>query len=127
MIQPVFRLLATQPQLLMEHAQAYAELVSTEASRLSSRWQQRTLLWVLSACFGVVAFVLAGVGAMFWAVVPAARVDAFWPLILIPSIPLVLAIACGWAARHGPATPVFAEVRQQLAADWDMLREAGEP
>ena len=127
MIQPVFRVLTTHPQLLVEHAQAYAELVSSEASRVSSLWQRRLLLWGLCAGFGVVACVLGGVAILFWVTLPVTHGGAVWPLVAVPAVPLVLALAFGWAARQAQDIQAFANLRQQLGVDWVMLRDAGEP
>ena len=37
MTHPVFRLIATRPQLLVDHAQAYAELLNAEIGSVAAR------------------------------------------------------------------------------------------
>lgn len=127
MLHPIFHLVATQPQLLGQHAQAYGELVSTELSNQASVWTRRALLSTLALCFLVVCAVLAGVAIMMWAALVTDPRTA-WVLILVPSAPGIAAIACYLAARHRSATDAqaFAELRRQMQADLALLRELGE-
>lgn len=127
MLHPLFHLVATQPQLLGQHAQAYGELVGTELSAQASVWGRRALLTALALCLLGVTVVLAGVALMLWAtLVPEPR--AAWVLLVVPSVPGVGAIACYLLARQRSAADAeaFAELRRQMQADLALLRELGE-
>ena len=121
-IHPLLRLVATQPQLLADHAEAYAGLVGEEMGRTAAVWKQRVVLNMVALSLVAVATVLGGVALMLWAVMPAAQIQAPWALIAAPVVPLVLALYCLFAGRRqGGAS--FADLKQQLAADLSMLRE----
>ncbi len=126
MIHPLLRLVATQPQLLADHAEAYAGLVGEELSRSTSEWKRRVVLSAVALCLLGVAAVLGGVALMLWAVTPAANLQAPWALIAAPLVPAVIAAVCLLASRSSPGD-TFAGLRQQLAADLSMLREVSAP
>jgi hypothetical protein len=122
MIHPLLRLIATQPQLLADHAEAYAGLVGEELGRVTTNWKQRAALSALALCLGGVAAVLAGVALMLWAVLPPSSLQAPWALIAAPATPAVVALVCLLVARR-PVEPRFAALRQQVSADLVMLRQ----
>jgi uncharacterized membrane protein YqjE len=122
MIHPLLRLIATQPQLLADHAEAYAGLVGEELGKTTAVWKQRVLLLALALCLAGVAAVLGGVSLMVWAVTPAANIHSLWALIAAPTVPAVLAL---WSAYEGlrESSEAFADLKQQIAADLVMPRE----
>lgn len=126
MIHPLLRLVATQPQLLAEHAEAYAGLVGDEVARVSAALKRRLALKLVALCLGAVALVLGGVAVMFWAVLPPASVAVPWALVAAPGVPALVALACLMAAR-APAADGFAGLKAQLAADMAMLRKVSAP
>ena len=122
MIHPLLRLVATQPQLLADHAEAYAGLVGDEIGRSAASLKHRVLLNAVALCLVGVAAVLAGVALMLWAVIPPASMQAPWALIAAPAVPAVIAVICGLVGLRKPGE-AFAELKQQVAADLVMLRE----
>ena len=122
MIHPLLRLVATQPQLLADHAEAYAGLVGAEIGRSATSFKQRILLNAVALCLVGVATVLAGVALMLWAVIPTASMQAPWALVAAPALPAVVAILCVVIGKNKP-TDTFAELKEQIAADLVMLRE----
>ena len=125
MLHPIFHLVATQPQLLGQHAQAYGELLGTELSSQAGFWGRRAILAALAVCFLSVSLVLAGVALMLWsALVPEPRA-ALWVLLAVPAVPALAALVCYGMARHRSATDAqaFAELRRQVQADIALLRE----
>jgi hypothetical protein len=122
MIHPLLRLVATQPQLLADHAEAYAGLVSEELGKTANSIKIRLVLGVVALALIGVTAVLAGVALMLWAVIPASTIQAPWALIAAPAVPLVVAIICGLVGMQKPPDS-FADLKQQLAADLVMLRE----
>jgi hypothetical protein len=125
MIHPVFHLIATQPQLLADHVEAYAELVADELRSTSTVWKWRVLLNAVALCCMGVAVVLAGVALMLWAVIPPADIHAPWALVAGPLIPLAAAALCLLIARSQVRRSGFDSIREQFSADVAMLREAG--
>jgi uncharacterized membrane protein YqjE len=122
MIHPLLKLVATQPQLLADHAEAYAGLVGEEIGKTASAWKTRALMGAIALVLLCVALVLAGVALMLWAVTPDARILAPWAFFAAPGIPALVGVACLIASRRAPE-PGFSDLKQQLAADLAMLRE----
>jgi hypothetical protein len=122
MIHPLLRLIATQPQLLADHAEAYAGLVSEDLSKTATVWKWRVVYYVVALSLIAVGVVLAGVALMFWAVTPPANMQAPWALIVGPAVPLLIAVVCVLLARR-KSIDAFADLKQQAAADMAMLRE----
>lgn len=120
---PLFRLISTRPQLLADHAEAYAALVAAEVPRVSAAWKRRALLLALALVCLAVAAGLAGVAWMLWAVLPESQIRAPWVLLVVPAVPVLTAIACLLAARSTGEAGAFSELREQVKADIGMLRE----
>ena len=124
MIHPLFRLLVSEPQMLADHVEAYAELVSEEVGAVAARMKRRMLLQAVSLVgiglglfFGVIAL-------MLWAAVPELR--APWVLIAVPVVPLLVGIGCRFGANKPPEeTHGMKVIREQMAADAAMLRSVG--
>jgi len=125
MLQPVLRLLTTQPQLLVDHAQAYAELMALETARVARQWRRRALLLAAAVFCLLVAAVLTGVALMMWALAPGLSSQGLWTLVLVPLLPLLAALVCAWAARSAQSSAAFANVRAQLHADLLLWRQVG--
>ena len=124
MIHPLLALVATQPQLLTDHAEAYAELATAELALASAGWKQQAMWTAALLACAVIALALAGVALMLWAVSPPADIRAPWALLAAPLLPLLMAVVC-WLAARPSADRAFNLLRQQLHADLRMLREAG--
>ena len=60
---------------------------------------------------------------MLWAVNPNLAWPAAWPLLVVPLVPTVAALACLIAAQARSERAAFADVRSQATADMAMLRE----
>lgn len=123
MLHPLLHLVTSQPQLLADHAEAYADLFGEELGAASAQWKRKALLSAVALCGVGVASVLAGVALMLWAVIPPADIQAPWALIIAPLLPLLVAAACVLAARAQPGGAAFDAMRQQVKADVAMLRE----
>lgn len=121
---PLLHLIAKRPQLLAEHAEAYAALVAAEVGRVSSTWKRRALLYGLALFSLLVAAVLAGVALMLWAVMPALQAPATWILIVVPLVPIAAALMLLIAAPGFTERGAFESVREQINADIVLLREA---
>ncbi|MDP2004247.1 MAG: hypothetical protein Q8K45_01115 [Rubrivivax sp.] len=127
MLPPWLTLVTGRPHLLAEHAEAYAELVQAEAAALGAAWRRQALLGALAVGNAAVAAVLAGVAVMLWATTVPAAGQTLWLLAAVPLLPLAAAGLCVMLARKPAAAAPFGSLREQLRADWGMLREAESP
>lgn len=124
LMHPLLRLMASRPQLLTDHAEAYVELAAVEIGQVSADWTRRVALHAAGLCGLGVAAVLAGMAFMLWAALPASGMQAPWVLIVAPLLPFAGALGClGWARARGRGV-AFDALRRQLRADLAMLREA---
>jgi uncharacterized membrane protein YqjE len=120
---PLLRLLTRRPELLAEHAQAYAELAAAELTVASGTWRRQLLLNILALACLCGAALLGGVALMLWAVMPVATSTAAWVLWCVPLLPAVIGLVCGAAAQRSPgSTASFHNLRQQLKTDAALLR-----
>ena len=124
---PLLTLLATQPQLVIEHAQAYAGLFHEEFGQSLVAWQRRTVLQAAALCCLSVAAILGAMAAMFWAATPLLPPHAPWIFWVLPLIPLAIATACAWMAWRQKPTDAFKSIGRQIGADIIMLRAASAP
>lgn len=119
-VHPIFSVLVSRPELVMEHVAGYAALVKEEAGSAGAQVTRRAAAW--AACgLGALLFVLfAGIALMLGAVA-----GFHWALLVVPLVPLVLAaVAFAMARKQAPAL-AFAELRAQLDADAQVLRTLG--
>lgn len=124
-VHPLLRLTATEPQLLADHLEAYAELVMARSSYALGAWRRRVALFVAGAACAMIAVLLAGVAVMLWAGPPPGGIRAPIVLLAVPCVPALAAIVCWLLARSQKTSGMFDELRVQLRADLTMLREAG--
>jgi hypothetical protein len=124
MIHPLFRLVAAQPQMVADHLGGYCELLGDELRGFGTHWTRRLLLQVAAVGLMAVAVSLAGVAVLLWAVTAPGSIHAVWALAVVPLAPLGGALACAMTARGGAPAANFAAMRQQIAEDARMLREA---
>lgn len=121
MLPPLIHLLTAQPHLLLNHAQAYADLFGAEAQGLSATWTRRVLWSAAALLSAAVSAVLAGVALMLGAVQPGLSEAQRWVLVVTPLVPLLLSLACAWLASRQCKHPFFGDLRRQLQTDWIML------
>jgi hypothetical protein len=127
MIHPLLKLIATEPQVLGDHVEAYAELVGDEVRKTSTAWATRLGFYLAALFLLGVGLVLVGVALMLWASLPMAGFQAPWVLIAVPAVTLAAAVVCVVLARRSPIESAFDNVKKQLSADMAMLREVSAP
>ena len=120
-VHPIFSVLITKPELVMDHVAGYAALVQEEASSVGVAVAKRAVAWVVAGVALFVFLILAGVAVMLGAV------SGFhWALVLTPGVVLAIAIAALLVARQKlPTKTAFTELRAQLDADAQALRMMG--
>ena len=127
MIHPLLRLIATEPQVLGDHVEAYADLVGDEVRKTGAAWSLRLGLYAAALCLAGVGLVLTGVALMLWAALPPSGFQAPWVLVAVPGVTFLLALVCILIARRNPVESAFDNVKKQLSADMAMLREVSTP
>jgi hypothetical protein len=121
MLHPIFSVLVTRPELVMEHMAGYASLMREEASTVGREVAKRAVAWGVTLFCLLVFLILAGVAAML-----AAMQDQFhWAFVIVPAIALVLAAAGFSVARKPLPEKAFTELKAQLDADAKALRAIG--
>jgi len=120
MVHPIFSVLITRPELVVDHVSGYAALVQEEASSVGLQVARRAIAWGVAALALVVFLVLAGVAAMLGAI------HGFhWPLVFVPLAALVVSVLAWTVARQKLPGRAFTELKAQLDADAQALRTIG--
>jgi hypothetical protein len=127
MLHPVFRLAASQPQLLAEHAAGYAGLLAEEVASSGAHIKRRITLQIVGLLSLMVASILGGVAVLLWASLPPASLQQPWLLWFTPLIPAALGIFAIVLAKNHEAPPAFATLREQFAQDASLLRRTTAP
>ena len=121
----LLNLIATRPQLLADHAQAYGALLAAELPRATAACKRQALLMGLALASLLATTVLAGVALMLWAAMPTLPMPSAWLLVVVPVVPALAGIACWMAARAPVERDLLVELQRQVNADLAMLREVG--
>jgi magnesium-transporting ATPase (P-type) len=121
MVHPIFSVLITKPELVMEHVAGYASLMRQEASSVGLEVTKRAIAWGVTLFSLLVFLILAGVAAMLAAV----QEQFHWVFIFVPAIALALAAIGFSVARKPLPEKAFTELKAQLDADAQALRAIG--
>lgn len=121
MLHPIFSVLITKPELVMEHVSGYAALVREEASTAGMEVARCAIAWGVALFSLLVFLILAGVAAM----VGALHEQFHWALVVVPGIALAVSVAAFMAARKRMPGKTFTELKAQLDADAQALRAIG--
>jgi hypothetical protein len=120
MVHPIFSVLITKPDLVMDHVAGYAALMREEASSVGLEVAKRAIAWGVTLFAFLVFLILAGVGAMLGAI------HGFHAMLVIaPGIALLVAIGGFLVARQRLPEKAFTVLKAQLDADVQVLRAIG--
>lgn len=120
MLHPLLRLVLARPDLLANHASAYAELALDNVREVAADWQLRLVGWVLLAVGLSLCVALGGVALMLHGAVTAPPTP--WLLWAVPLAPLALALCGAWLARRPAASRRGVSVAEQFETDLSLLR-----
>jgi H+/Cl- antiporter ClcA len=123
MIHPLLHLIATKPQLIGDHVEAYAELVGAEVGKTSRMWVARVAYYAIALFLLSAGLVFTGVALMLWATTPSDNMNLPWLLVVVPLVPFAAGAFCIFKARSDSGSNGFDTVKQQLHADMAMLRD----
>ena len=121
MLHPIFSVLISKPELVMEHVAGYAALVRDEASTAGVQVARRAIAWGVTLASALLFLILAGVAVMLGAVTEQFR----WALVIVPGIALATAITAFMVARKPLPAKAFGELKAQIDADAQVLRSIG--
>jgi hypothetical protein len=121
MVHPIFSVLISRPELVVDHLTGYAALVQQEASTIGSEVVRRAIAFGVAAVSFIVFLVLLGVAVMLGVMMGAFS----WVLVIAPGVALALALVALTIARKSLPSQAFVELRGQLEADAQALRMAG--
>lgn len=121
MVHPIFSVLITRPELVMEHVAGYAALAQEEASTVGVQVARRAAAWGAVVIGLLLALIFAGVAVMLGAVTG----EFHWALVIVPAVPGAIAVAAFFFAREPLPSKAFGELRAQLDADTQALRMMG--
>ena len=117
MVHPIFSVLITRPELVVDHVGGYAALVQEEASSVGLEVAKRVIAWAVAAMGLLVFLILTGVALMMGAV------QGFhWALVLVPGVALLVSVGAWTVARQRLPSKAFTELKAQLDADAQALR-----
>lgn len=117
MAHSLLRLVASQPELVAEHAQGYMQLAEEELIRFMAYCRLRLWLTVCAVCAATAAVMLAGVSLLLWATTFAGPQAATWMLWAVPAAPALLAGACVLRLRALMLQRPWRAVQAQWALD----------
>lgn len=117
MLFTLFKAILLQPQLMAQHAQNYAELVSSEAHANARHWFVTLLAWI--SCIVCVGLFLAFVG--FAVMIGCLQERFHWVLVVIPVVPLVFALIAAWVGMQKNNRASLRLILNQLSADIAVL------
>jgi O-antigen/teichoic acid export membrane protein len=120
LVHPIFKVLVSRPELVVDHLTGYAALVQQEASTLGGEVVRRAIAFGIAAVSFIVFLVLLGVAVML-----GALQGFHWVLVIAPGVALAVAIVSLGMARKSLPSQAFVELRSQLEADAQALRMAG--
>jgi len=121
MVHPIFSVLITRPELVMDHVAGYAALVQEEASIVGVQVARRVIAWGVAVLGLVVFLVLAGVAVMLGAM----QGEFHWVLVIAPGAALLVSLVAWSVARQPLSSKAFTELKAQLDADAQALRTVG--
>lgn len=118
------RLLTERPDLLVDHALAYAALAKSEIEAAKREWIRRVVAGAIALASALAFIVLAGVAAMLSAN-SQTRPDSVWVLYAVPGVMLAVALVAVLVALS-KGEPRTATLGSQLQLDVQAFRAAME-
>ncbi len=121
MVHPIFSVLITRPELVVDHVAGYAALVQEEASSVGVQVAKRAIAWGVAVMGLLVFLVLAGVAVMLGVM----QGGFHWILVIAPGAALAVSVVAWNVARQSLPAKAFTELKAQLDADAQALRTVG--
>ena len=113
MIYALFKALLLKPELLAAHMRNYGELVRSEMQGTLRQWIVKVVAWIALCVCLLLFLVLAGVAVM----IGTMQDRRHWILLLVPSVPLLMAVVALMVALRKTHLSPVCTIRQQFIAD----------
>jgi len=124
MLHPFYKTLASEPQLVLEHASAYLQLAGAETSEALQQWRLRVLMGAVVLLGLCLSLALAGGALLMLSAHPWATLAQPWLLVVTPLLPLLPAVAGLLWLRAARAVRPFELLREQWALDLQLMSQA---
>jgi hypothetical protein len=124
MTHPALLILAKNPEILADHAEAYADLITESLKSTMSHWRRRVVCDVAVACCVFLSVIFAGVAAMIWGASTGLVYQGQWLLLGVPIVPLIVAFGLWqFIAKRTDGPDAIEIVKRQVRADLAVLRQ----
>lgn len=119
------RIVIERPDLIIDHALAYAALAQREIESVKQHWIRRVVAGAVALASAFSFVVLSGVAMMMCAVAQF-RVDATWVLLAVPGAMLAITLVAAMVALS-KGTPPTESLGDQIRIDLKAIRSAVAP
>jgi hypothetical protein len=119
------KLLTQRPDLLVDHALAYAALAKGELEAVKRQLVKRAVAGAVALASGLAFVILSGVAAMLCAVMPGAS-NASWVLLVVPGAMLLVTLVATVVALKKGAPPTTGLLAAQMRLDAQAFRSVME-
>lgn len=120
MLPPLLRIMINEPRLLIEHAEAYSQLVVQEAHLWQEAIKRRAMLKMATGASLFFTLLFAGIALMIW----GATDHSHWTLFVVPLLPfLAFVILLMVIANDDKSIKPFAATKTQFCNDISMFKE----
>lgn len=118
MLHPLFSALVHRPDLVADHAAAYATLLQAEAQEAGGHWLARMLAWGGVAAGALLFVIFAGMALMLGLVMERFH----WVLLGLPGACLLLTLLAYGRASRPAEGHAFTDLKAQFDEDMRALR-----
>jgi hypothetical protein len=122
---PLLRLIATQPNLIVKHIESYARMLGDEVSLSTAALKRRVFVGGAAIIFLLLGLIFAGIGLMLWASLPQLRTDTSWLLLAVPGVALGLSTLFFVLLKSDSRPVALTKIKAQVQADVALLHETG--
>jgi hypothetical protein len=117
MLRMLLKLIVTQPQWLLTHAQNYAALASESLADAFRAWKLRMVLYAISFTCLVLGLVCGVMALLLWAALPTLNPTNSWLLLALPVLFLSSSVFIYWVSQRYPLAPLFEAIQEQIKLD----------
>ena len=124
MTHPALLILAKNPEILADHAEAYTDLITESLKSTMSQWRRRAVCDVAIVFCIMLSVLFAGVAAMLWGASAGPTYQGQWLLIGVPFVPLLVASGL-WqvSSKRSYGADAIEIIKKQVRADLAVLRQ----
>lgn len=122
---PLLRLIATQPNLIVKHMESYARMFGAEVSSSTAAIKRRVFVGGAALLLFLLGLIFAGVALILWAGLPQVRSETSWLLLAVPGLPLALSVLFFMLLKSDSRPVALNKLKAQVKADVALLHETG--